>query len=269
MKKYIVWLVIMATIEIVLSLYLTVWREHFWNAISQKQSLEFLTQLSIFTGAALVICVVVGLSGYLVSLAAIEWRKQLTAKVGKVPNILNANQRIQEDCRDYPDLVLRLSFDFVKSMCSLVVFSIALILAFSWTYLVILIGYCLVGTLIAHRIAKPLISLNYHSQQAEATYRNNLSIDNLGDCIRIMFGLAKKQKHLTYFQQLYGQIGILLPILIIAPFYFTSAMTIGMLMRFNSIAVTVVENTSYGINVFDQINRLLSCRRRLKEIDVV
>lgn len=269
MKKYIGFLIGMAIIEIGLSLYLTVWREHFWNAIAQKESLEFIHQLSIFGGAALLICFVVGLSGYLVRLAAIEWRKSLTAKIGKVPDILNANQRVQEDCRDYPDLVLRLSFDFVKSICSLVVFSVALVLAFSYIYLVILVVYCLIGTVIAHYIAKPLISLNYHSQQAEATYRNNLTISNFSDCVRIMFGLAKKQKHLTYFQQFYGQVGILLPILIIAPFYFSSAMTIGLLMRFNSIAVTIVENTSYGINVFDQINRLISCRRRLKEIEVI
>mgnify|MGYP001610963769 CR=1 FL=1 len=269
MKKYIIWLVIMATIEIALSLYLTVWREHFWNAVSQKESVSFLYQICIFLGVALVIGFVIGVSGYLVSLAAIEWRKKLNAKIVDVPDILNANQRIQEDCKEYPDLFLRLSFEFAKAMCSLVVFSVFLVLTFSWVYLAILIGYCLIGTGIAHRVAKPLIKLNYESQQAEATYRNNLKISNLTDCIMIMFGLAKKQKHLTYFQQFYGQVGVLIPIVIIAPYYFSSAMTIGLLMRFNSMAVTIIENTSYGINVFDRINRLISCRQRLKEINLL
>jgi ABC-type uncharacterized transport system fused permease/ATPase subunit len=84
-----------------------------------------------------------------------------------------------------------------------------------------------------------------------------------------MLGLAKKQKHLTYFQQFYGQLGVIVPLLIIAPLYFSSGMTIGTLMRFNSLGATILDNMSYGINSFGLINRLISCRKRLKEVNIL
>ena len=271
MKKFSILLVILGILEISLALYLTTWRMHFWDAIQLKQPLHFLQQLGIFTVVALVICFVTGISGYLVSLTAIKWREKLNAKALTVlkSRIENINQRIQEDCQTYPDLVLNLAFGTLKAIIYIVVFSVSLLLSFHWWFLAILLGYSLIGTGITHCIAKPLIRLNYDNQRAEATYRNDLSVTNFNDCIRLMLGLAKKQKHLTYFQQFYGQLGVLIPILIIAPQYFTSAMTLGVLMRFTSLSSTILENLSYGINSFAQINRLLSCRRRLKEINVI
>ncbi len=77
MRRYLIWLVIFAIVEIALALYLTHWRENFWQAVSNKEQLHFLQQLGIFTCAALVICFVSGISGYLVSLSVIKWREIL------------------------------------------------------------------------------------------------------------------------------------------------------------------------------------------------
>lgn len=303
MKKYIISLIIFATLEIALALYLTFWREHFWNAISTKQPLEFLEQLGIFTGVALVICLVAGLSGYVLNLTAIKWREKLNDKAfavreqktdcnlcvgtGITPSIIssavpciycngtgtkeieNVNQRIQEDCWTYPDLVLQIVFGGVKALFYIIVFSISLLLSFSGIYLAIFLSYSIVGTVLTHFIAKPLVKLNYEQQRCEATYRNNLTINNFNECVRIMLGMAKKQKHLTYFQQFYGQVGVVIPLIVIAPVYFLSDMTLGILMRFNSIGSTILENTSYGITSFGLINRLISCRKRLKEAKLI
>lgn len=271
MKKYIVCLIVFALLEISLALYLTWWRECFWQAISLKDSSSFIQQLGVFTGVALVMCFVSGISGYLVSLTAIKWRENLNAKAMSVRDnkIENLNQRIQEDCMSYPDLFLNIAFGSIKSLTYILVFSISLVFSFSYFFLLILITYSIIGTLIAKRIALPLISLNYQQQRLEATYRNNLTIENFSDCIALMLGLAKKQKHLTYFQQFYGQLGVLVPLLIIAPQYFTSAMTLGALMRFNSVSSTILDNMSYGINSFASINKLISCRKRLKEANII
>lgn len=271
MKKYITWLVIFAIVEITLALGLTMWREHFWNAISNRESLQFMQQLGIFTCVALVICFVSGISGYLVSLSVIAWRKILNHKAMITPcrPVENLSQRIQEDCQSYPDLVLNLGFGTVKAVTYIVVFSISLMLSFSWWFLGILIAYSIIGTLVTRYIAYPLIHLNYEKQRVEAGYRSDLTINNFEDCLRVMLGLAKKQKHLTYFQQFYGQIGVVVPLLIIAPVYFTSGMTLGTLMRFNSLSSTVLDNMSFGISQFANINNLLSCRKRLKEANIL
>ncbi len=157
----------------------------------------------------------------------------------------------------------------MKAIFYIVVFSISLVLSFHWWYLGILVSYTILGSVITNYIAKPLINLNYEQQRVEASYRNDLTIINFKDCIVIMLGLAKKQKHLTYFQQFYSQVGVIVPLIIIAPFYFTSAMTIGSLMRFNSLSSTILDNLSYGISNFATINRLLSCRKRLKEAQII
>lgn len=303
MKKYLTLLCLFAIVEISLALYLTMWREHFWNAVSLKQSNEFIQQLSIFTGVALVICFVSGVSGYLVSLTAIKWREKLNVQavtistvicdncsgsgqdverpdswrcypcngLGSVPNtqIENLNQRIQEDCLSYPDLVLNLLFGTTKAILYILVFSVSLLMTFSWMYLCILVAYALIGSALTNYIARPLIQLNYEQQRAEASYRNSLTITNFADCVVIMLGLAKKQKHLTYFQQFYGQLGVVIPLIIIAPVYFTTGMNLGHLMRFNSLGGTILDNMSYGITSFANINKLLSCKKRLREAQII
>lgn len=271
MKRYIIFLIMLGVVEISLALYLTFWREDFWQAVGDKQSLDFIKQLSIFTVVALVIGLVSGLSGYILNLTAIRWREILNTKAFTIQDsrIENFNQRQQDDCMQYPDLFLSLIFGSAKALVYIVVFSVSLLLSFDWWLLVIILLYSGVGTVLTRYIAYPLIHLNYEQQRAEASYRNTLSIANFGDCVRIMLGMAKKQKHLTYFQQFYGQVGVVLPLIIVAPIYFTTGMTLGSLMRFNSLGSTILDNVSYPINVFAMINKLLSCKRRLKEAGII
>lgn len=271
MRRYIIWLIVFAALEIALALYLTVWREHFWNAVSSKEQLQFLQQLAVFTGVALSACFISGFSGYLVALTAIKWRQLLNEKALQFQSSCaeNVNQRIQEDCMSYPDLVLNLLFGVVKALFYIIVFSTSLILSFDWWYLLILVLYATIGSFFLRYIANPLIILNYEQQRAEATYRNNLTCNNFNDCVIIMLGLAKKQKHLTYLQQFYSQVGVVIPLIIIAPVYFTSGMSLGLLMRFNSLSSTIFDNLSYGATNFSLINKLLSCRKRLKELTII
>jgi putative ATP-binding cassette transporter len=303
MRKYIIFLILLAIIEISLALLLTLWRENFWDAIAAKQAYDILFQLSVFTVVALIIGAVSGLSGYFISLTAIKWREILNTKArnfikisctnckgtghdvyradswqcytcrgtGKADNkgVENLNQRIQEDCMSYPDLFLRISYGGVKSLTYILFFALSLCISFSWMYLITLICFSFIGTFIAYYIAVPLISLNYQQQRQEATYRNELCIENFSDCITTMLGIAKKQKHLTYFQQFFGQIAVVVPIIIIAPQYLSSAMTIGSLMRFNSVAGTILDNMSYATNAFAEINKLISCRKRLLEANIL
>jgi len=86
MRKYLVIVGILALVEIFLALYLTEWRNNFWDAVSLKQGVNFVRQLLIFTGVAVTICFVSGASGYFMSLCAIEWRKELDKKFGDIHN---------------------------------------------------------------------------------------------------------------------------------------------------------------------------------------
>lgn len=271
MRKYLIFMGILSIIEIALAFYLTEWRHVFWDFVEKRNYEGFVFQIGIFTGVALVLCFVAAYAQYCGTLAAIKWREKLNLKAFSIRNsrIENVNQRIQEDCREYPDLMIQIIFGFGKALVYVFVFSISLIVSFSWIYLTIILTYAIISTLIAKKISLPLIKLNYNSQRAEATYRNNLNKENFQNCIDIMFGLARKTKHLSYFQTFYGQLAVILPIVIVAPAYFSAALTLGGLMQCTSIMSTVTDNLSYGINSFNIINRLVSCRTRLKEINII
>ena len=279
MRKYLALIGVLSGLEIALVLYLSFWREAFWSDVTVKNLHGFTNQLLIFTVVALILCLITGCSGYVASLTAIEWRKKLNSRatlIGSDNKIENVNQRIQEDCRDYPTLVINIGVGTVKAITYVIVFAISLIYNFSVIYLIIISVYTLLSTLLAKKIADPLISLNYRTQQAEATYRNNLQGSNkklialsFTNCISIMLQLAKKTKHLQYFQSLYGQVGVIIPIIIVAPAYFIGSMTFGLLMQATNTMSIITDNLSFGITSFNDINRLLSCRKRLKEINLL
>lgn len=271
MKKYLIAVGFLGAIEIALVLYLTTWREIFWNYVAAKDLEGFILYLGIFTVVALCLCVITASATYLATKAAIHWRVKLNEKglALKHLSMENTNQRIQQDCSDYPNLVVNIVYGVVRSIVYCVVFSIALSIQFTIMYLLLISAYAILSTYIARKVGHPLISLNYQAQQVEATYRNSLTVRNFCECLQVQFSLARKLKHLQYFQSLYGQLGVVIPLIIIAPAYFSTGMTLGSLMQANSIMSTISDNLSYGINNFDVFNKLLSCRRRLLELGVL
>lgn len=267
MRKFIVYIILLAILEISLALYLTFWRELFWNYVEHKDFHGFCVQIGVFTGVALLFCLVSAYAGYFTTLCAIKWREKLNSKAYKIiSSVENGNQRVQEDCRDYPDLMLNVLFGFGKAVAYVIVFSVSLAINFNLVYLGIIVAYATISTIIAQRIAKPLLSLNYATQRAEATYRNEINKPNFKHCVEIMVGMALKTKRLAYFQTFYGQLAVILPIVIVAPAYFGSALTLGALMQATGTMGTITENLSFGITSFNQINKLSSCKRRLKEL---
>lgn len=271
MKKFISYAAFLGLLEISLAVYLTFWRSSFWEAVSQRDLHTFSVDLVIFAVVALVLCAVSSLSTYFLTLSAIKWREKLNKKAVFVQDsrIENVNQRIQSDCQEYADLFLSITFGVGKAVVYIATFSVALLWQFKAWYLLTIVIYAIIATFIAKKIATPLVALNYKSQAAEATYRQQLTVNNFENCIEIMLGLARKTKHLNYFQTFYAQIGVILPILIVAPDYFAGVLTFGLLMQATSTLSTIENNCSYGITSFSIINRLLSCRNRLKELEVI
>lgn len=274
-KRYLTYIVLLSGTEIGLALYLTFWRAAFWDIVTAKNITGFLHELEIFTIVALLICFISGMSSYVVNLYVINWRERLTLAATKIASSAeNLNQRVQEDCTEYPRLYALLGVGTCKALAYCLVFGTSLVYNFSWSYLGLLIVYSLISTYVAKRVAQPLIKLNYDTQKTEASYRNHMAVKvNTGiyykQCISLMRQVAVKLKYLNYFQSFYGQVAVIIPILIVAPAYFNGAMTLGILMQATSTMGTINDNLSFGINSFNDINKLLSCRKRLQEINVI
>lgn len=269
MKKYLIYIAILSAIEIALAYYLTEWRHGFWTTIENKDVSGFYSQIGVFTFVALLFCFVSSYAQYFQNICAIVWRTILNKRVSnETKDVENFNQRVQDDCREYPDLLLQVGIGGIKALFYIVIFGVILAL-YSPYYVLIIAIYAIAGTLISGMVAKPLIHLNYESQKLEATYRNNLILCNLHKCLDISRLLAYNVKKLAYFQVGYGQISVILPIFIVAPSYFSGELTLGGMMQCVAVMATLADNLNWGVSSFNIFNRLLSCKKRLREIGVV
>jgi len=249
-----------------------VWRNSFWESITAKDVPIFITQLEIFTVVALLYCFVAGMSVYIARLTALKWTNSLvdeSYKLFGVSQVKNLNQRIEQDCMEYPDLFIQLFFGVIKSFGYILVFSFAIYYNFSIQYVLILLVYAILASVVTKYVAKPLIKMNYEQQGAAATFRNQIIKQNFIELFQITLGIARRSKYLSYTQTFFGQLSVVLPIIIIAPAYFTTGMTFGSLMQLQGSCNTLLDNLLMPMNSFAQINRLLSCRKRLKEVNIL
>ena len=271
MKKYLAIIACLGITEVGLVVYLSFWRKIFWNYVAAKDLPNFLLYLGIFTLAAVSLCIIVATANYFITKTAILWRKKLNSKahILKHSEIENINQRIQEDCSKYPDLALTVMVGISKAFLYIIVFTGLLTYEFNYVYTIIIFIYGIIATVIARVIGGPLLGLNYKLQQSEATYRNKLTAHTFKNCLTAQLNVAKCIRKLQYFQSLYGQLGVVIPLLIIAPAYFSSDMLIGSLMQASYIMGVILDYLSYGINNFDMMNKLLTSRKRLKEIKII
>jgi len=175
----------------------------------------------------------------------------------------NPDQRIQEDVNKYIATTYGLTISMIQQISTLISFawilwdlSSALTIPGTDTKLPgllfwISLIYAAIGTFVAHRIGRRLISLNYQQEQYEANFRYALArlrefaepVALLGGegaekaslgvkfkgVISNFFNIVGVQKWLTAFTQLYGSSNSVIPYVVAAPFYFVGQITFGVL----------------------------------------
>lgn len=251
--------------------YLGIWREGFWNAVEQKHVYDFIWKLSEFGVIALILCVISGLTTYLTQYIALNYRTGLTdiALQKDYQHIEGGNQRVQEDCLNYPMIGLNLLVNIFRSVINFGTFTVIVVVQLGYLYLLFPILYVVLGTYIAGKLALPLIDLNYLKQCLEAKFRQVLSKVVYTEVFDVNLKLINVTKKLTYFQSFFNQVTVIIPYVILAPMYFSSKILFGALMQGASALNHIIDSLSYIINSFTEINDFLSCRRRLKELKVL
>lgn len=271
-SKYIIFLSVLLIIDCSLGGYIGFWREKFWNSVSTRDFYLFSIYIAQFSFIALCSCFTAGYIGYLQNIIGLYWRTKLTNKALALQNhitIEGGAQRVQEDCLNYPLLCISLIVGLFKALIMICVFAYILLHQLGWVYLIIPIIYTLMGTLLAGKIAFPLIKLNYLNQVVEAKFRQFLTIKNYVDVHGNNRSLFKTTKFLSYFQSFYNQITVIIPYVILSFLYFKNKITFGVFMQSSSSMIEIISNMSYTINSFNDINRFISCRKRLKELKII
>ena len=145
--------------------------------------------------------------------------------------------------------------------------------------------YSIAGTWIAHKVGKKLIGLNYDQQRYEADFRfsmvrvreNSESIAFYGGeepehvtfnerfqrVVTNFWGLMKRTKLLNFYVTGYGQLAIIVPILMVAPKYFEGNLQLGGLMQTISAFGRVQDALSYFVDAYSSIAQYMAVIRRL------
>ena len=316
------WLLLIAVIALSLvsvgiSVWINHWYKDFYNALEKKDGAAFWSLIGYFA-----IIAAVGIVGavyrlYLTQMLTIRWRRWLTEQhfarwlahknyyqLEQGGYTDNPDQRISEDLNSFTDSTLTLGLGLIRTVVSLVSFSIILwgvsgsIEVFGitipgymfWCALL----YAAVGSWLAHLIGRRLIGLNNQQQRFEADLRFSMvRVRENAESIALYNGefseherlstrfnkvwqnfwtQMKVQKRLTFFTAGYSQIAIIFPFIVAAPRYFAGKIELGELMQINSAFGNVQENFSWFIDAYVTLaawratcDRLLSFRQAMTD----
>lgn len=212
----------------------------------------------------------------------------------------NPDQRIQEDVAQLVSNSLDLTVGLVAAITTVPAFiyilwtlSGTLVIPLgSWGHLEITgylvwvsLIYALFGTLFAFRIGKPLIKLNYEQQRREANFRyaamdlrthsENVALyrgeQHQKGILKTLFlsaldnyyHLILRQKRLVWFTGSYGQLSVMLPLLVVLPNYFAKFFLLGGFMQSLRAFTSVQDSMSYLINSYTTIAQWRAISARL------
>ena len=321
-EKGLAWILLIAVIalslfSVAISVVINSWYRDFYNALEKKDLEAFTQQILYFCGIAAVGILSAVYRLYLTQMLTIRWRRWLTeqhfAKWLSHKNYYqleqggytdNPDQRLSQDLDQFTTSTLSLGLGLMRTVVSLVSFSIILwgvsgsIELFGitipgymfWAALV----YAVVGSWLTHLIGRRLILLSNQQERYEADLRfalvrvreNAESIalsngePNENERLSSRFGMVwgnfwtimKVQKRLTFFTAGYSQIAIIFAFVVAAPRYFAGKIELGGLMQINSAFGNVQENFSWFIDAYTTLaswratcDRLLSFRQAMAQ----
>ena len=211
----------------------------------------------------------------------------------------NPDQRISEDINQFVNLTLTLLVGVLKQLTTLGAFGVVLWnLSGAFTVPVgshafVIYGYMfwfsfiysMLGTFFAHLVGRKLIPLNYDQQRYEADFRfsmmrvreNSESIafyhgetsegrgfsERFALVIQNFWQLMKRTKLLNFYVNGYGQLAVIVPLVLAAPQYFGGTMALGGLMQTVSAFGRVQDALSFFIDSYDTIAQFSAVIHRL------
>lgn len=213
----------------------------------------------------------------------------------------NPDQRISEDTRAFLNQTYAFSLTLLTQVSTLVSFSIILwsipvAITVPGTDLVIpgflfwaTLIYAAIATWITHQIGKPLIALEFEQERREANFRFSLArlreyseqialmrgepaerhhlVQSFGAIVLNFYHLMWRKLKLTSFTLSYNQANVVIPLVLLAPYYFAGAIAFGVLTQVSSAFGRVETAMSFFINSYQSIASYLASINRLTTFD--
>ena len=276
------------------------WNRVFYDALAQRDFSAFTRELGHFCRLATLFIVTAVYRQYLTQTLEMRWRKWLTGEfLGRWladrayyhferirDGSDNPDQRIAEDLRWITSGSLSLASGLLNAVVTLFSFlgilwslsgpltvplgrhSVTVPAFLVWSAIL----YALGGSVLTHRIGRPLVGLNARQQRAEADFRfglvrlrenseevalyggEALEQRTLGERFTAILDnwrrLLLAQKRLGWFTAGYGQAATVFPILVAAPRYFSGAIQLGTLMQIASAFGRVQDALSWFVDSY-------------------
>lgn len=259
---------------------------------------EFWDKILIFTELALPYVILATITAYFTRVYAFKWREAITFNY--IPRWRNvkeeiegSSQRIQEDAYRWARIIETLGLQVVKAIMTLIAFiPILWDLSYGvglpylkdiegslvWCALFVSIG----GLVVSWFVGIKLPGLEYNNQKVEAAFRKELVLgeddkdnyshpETLAELFTgLKFNYRRLFLHYGYFDiwvNVYDQIMIIVPYLIMAPSLFTSVITLGIMVQVSNAFQRVHQSFSLFISQWTTITELRSIWMRLKEFE--
>jgi vitamin B12/bleomycin/antimicrobial peptide transport system ATP-binding/permease protein len=287
------------------------WYRVFYDALEKRDQVVFWQQMGRFSYLAFGAIIIAVYKFYLTQLLQMRWRAWMTRdylrrwlshhafykmELGRYSAATdikaspdNPDQRIQEDVQSFTTSTITLSMGLLNAVVTLVSF-VGLLwvqsgpLAFSLGgssysipgYMVwAAVAYCLVGSVLAHYVGRPLIKLNFMQQRYEANFRHHMvRVREYSESIALDHGeavergqldgrfttalanylnLIRANKKLIWFQSFFGQAALIFPFLVAAPRFFSGAIQLGQLIQISSTFGKVQDSLSWFVDNYDNL----------------
>ncbi|BBP44181.1 putative transporter [Thiosulfativibrio zosterae] len=285
-------------LQVELTVKLNSWYGEFYDILQKANDIQAFWQSMIdFTYIAVPYIFIAMFAFYFAQHYAFRWRQAITFHYlphweNTPHNIEGASQRIQQDTYEFSKSLESLGLGLFKATLTLIAF-----IPILWTLsekvtlpgidhiqgslVWIALATSLGGILISYFVGIKLPGLEYNNQKVEAAYRKQLvyseddkSFANLPTLTELFTGIRSNYfrifNHYSYFtlwSNLYGQMMIILPYLLMAPSLFTGVITLGVVTQTGNAFGKVNDSFSYLIDRWTDITKFISVVKRLNEFE--
>ena len=304
-KKWALWawggllvLIALVVFQVEMTVQLNHWYKAFYNILQAAKDVHAFWQKMVeFLYIAIPYIFSAIASSYFARHYAFRWRQAITFYYlpywSKHPgNIEGASQRIQEDTYQFANALESLGLGLFRSVLTLIAFipilwELSKDITIAWlehipgSLVWIAMLTSLGAMLISFLVGIKLPGLEYNNQLVEATYRKHLVYSeddkkyaNLPAMVELFLGLRPNYfrlfNHYTYFNlwsNIYNQLMIILPYLVMAPSLFGGVITLGVVTQTGNAFSKVNEGFSFFIERWVDITKFLSVIKRLREFE--
>ena len=270
----------------------------FMTALSEKNLPDFNKNLLVYLGIFVVAIPVSAFYDFVRKLLGINWRLWLTNHflelyfgnrayyhINDDRSIDNPDQRISQDISSFTVTSLGFLSMLFFSAVQLISF-IGILWSISATLVLVLLAYAAVGTGVTMFFGKKLIHLNFQQLRREADLRYGLvRVRDNAESIAFYRGEEREkgqvgqrlvaamgnlrfligwERNLEFFTKGYEYIILVLPIVVMAPMYFSGQIKFGVVTQAESAFVQVLGALSIIVSQFEQLSNFVAGVSRLE-----